>query len=93
MKPTCPNACPLKQKLNEKKRSNEIMEEIEWNMEQITDFQKRQMLAVANFLLFRHKGAARISTWLDMINRQRVLYTMWGFFVYADNIIWKANHE
>jgi len=50
---------PLKQKLNEKKRSNEIMEEIEWNMEQITDFQKRQMLAVANFLLFRHKGAAR----------------------------------
>jgi hypothetical protein len=82
MKPTCPTACPLKQK-----------DEIQQLYDQATPFERLEMLAVANFIRFRSMGLMKLSTWILMIKCQRVIFSLWGFFVYADNVIWKSIHQ
>jgi hypothetical protein len=84
MKPTCPIACPLKKKIEEQKRSEETLDEIRELYDEATPFQRQELLALANFLYYRHKGLTQFSTWIEMFERQRILYFIWGFFVKID---------
>jgi hypothetical protein len=84
MKPTCPTACPLKQRMNQHKEAEEGNEEFRELLNEMTPFQRRQTLAFATFAYYKYKGFAKFSTWIEMLERQRVLYFIWGFFVRID---------
>jgi hypothetical protein len=84
MKPTCPTACPLKQKIDEHKQGEAALDEIRWMMEQASPFERFRMLTVATFAYYKYKGFAKLSTWIEMFERQRVLYFIWGFFERID---------
>jgi hypothetical protein len=80
MKPTCPTACPLKQKIEEHKRGEAQTDELKWIFDQATPFERYRLLAVANFMYYQHKGLTKFSTWIEMLERQRVLFFIWGSF-------------
>lgn len=90
MKPTCPNACPLKEAMNQHREDEERNKEIRWTWEQLSPFARRQVLAHANFLYYRHKGLTKFSTWREMAEQQRVLYFVWGCFERIDFVIGKG---
>jgi hypothetical protein len=84
MKPTCPNTCPLKQRMDQHKKSEETIEKLRWTMEQLSPFEQHKVLAHTTFLFYRHKGLTKFSTWLEMLERRQVLYFIWGFFERID---------
>ena len=90
MKPTCPTSCPLKQRMNQHRESDAQIEEIQWTLEQLSPFGRRQALAHATFLYYRNKGLAKFSTWLEMLERRRVLYFIWGILVRLDYVMIKG---
>ena len=84
MKPTCPTACPLKRVMEQHKESAARSEEMERILEQLDPASRRQVLAYVTFLYYRHLGLTKFSTWIEMEERQRVLYFIWGFFEKLD---------
>ena len=84
MKPTCPSSCPLKQAMDRHKESEAQIEEFRWTMEQLSPVFRRRALAVLTFLYYRQQGLARPSTWIEMAEKQRVLYFIWGLLERLD---------
>jgi hypothetical protein len=80
MKPTCPTTCPLKQTIDQHKRSVALEEEFLWTLEQRTPFERRRVLAIVTYAYYKLQGFAKLSTWIEILEQQRVLFFIWGFF-------------
>jgi hypothetical protein len=85
MKPTCPAACPLKQKVERQKIYNATNVEALEMFEQMSPFYKRRAMAVLVYIYFRDKGFGKLSTWIKILESKQVLYFVWGFLERVDN--------
>jgi len=85
MKPTCPAACSLKEAMNQHKESQAQTEEFRMALEQFSPAKLRKILVHATFLYYRQQGFGKFSTWVEMAERRRVLYFIWGAFERLDH--------